>query len=65
MAKVKIEEIIDYIDSDIRKALSETLKQHFPKEDFNDREVFRTFKRMISRKCSTWQNVPDRLVEKE
>lgn len=65
MAKVKIEEIIDHIDSDIRKALSETLKQHFPEESFNDREVFRTFKRMISRKCSTWENVPDRFVEKE
>ncbi|MDY0904533.1 hypothetical protein [Pedobacter sp. CFBP9032] len=65
MAKVKIEEIIDYIDTDIRKALSETIKKHFPNEDFNDREVFRTFKRMISRKCSSWENVPDGFVEKE
>ncbi|MDR6464710.1 hypothetical protein [Chryseobacterium sediminis] len=65
MAKVNIEEIIDYIDTDIRKALSETLKQHFPKESFNDREVFRTFKKMIARKCSTWEDVPDIFVEKD
>jgi hypothetical protein len=64
MARVKIEEILDHLDSDIRNALQQTLEEHFPDQEFNPREVFRTFKRMVSRKCNTWETVPDKYVEK-
>lgn len=65
MAKVKIEDIVDHLDTDLRKALAETIKQHFPNQPFSDRDVFRTFKRMVGRKCSTWETVPSHLVETE
>lgn len=65
MAKVKIEEVIDHIDYDIRRALEETIKHHFPDTSFSSHEVFRTFKRMVGRKCNTWENVPDDYVEKD
>ncbi len=64
MARVKIEEIIDHIDSDMRKALAETVRTHFPDAEFDDRAMFRTFKRMVGRKCNTWETVPDQYVEK-
>jgi len=63
MAKVKIEDVIDHLDTEIRRALEETIKSHFPNQNFNAREVFRTFVRMVGRKCSTWENVPDHYVE--
>lgn len=63
MAKVKIEEIIDHLDSEIRRALEDTIKNHFPNSNFDSREVFRTFKRMVGRKCNTWENVPDNFIE--
>lgn len=65
MARVKIERVLDYLDSDIRRALEETLKTHFPNVKFDEREVYRTFLRVVDRKCNTWERVPDNFVEKE
>jgi len=65
MAKIKIEGIIDSLDHDLIGALEATLREHFPNQNFDVRAVYRTFKRQISKKCSTWERVPDRYVEKE
>jgi hypothetical protein len=62
MAQVKIEDVIDHLDSDIRKALEETIKQVFPNQPFDSRQAFRIFVRMVGRKCNTWEAVPDGLV---
>ena len=63
MAKVKIEDVIDHLDTEIRNALELTIRQHFPNLDFDKRELFRTFIRMVSKKCNTWENVPDNFVQ--
>lgn len=63
MAKVKIEEIIEHLDHDIRRALDTTLKRHFPDQVINTRAVFKTFTKEVYRKCSIWETVPDRYVE--
>ncbi len=65
MAKIKIEDVIDHLDTDIRNALELTIKKHYPDVDVDKRAVFRTFRRMVGRKCMIWENVPDNLVEKE
>jgi hypothetical protein len=64
MAKVKIEDIVDHLDSEFMRALEETIKMYFPDKSFDRRELFRTFKRNIYRKCNTWEDVPDNFVEK-
>ncbi len=61
MAKIKIEGVMEYLDNDIRKALKETLEQHFPGQHIDISEVFRTFVRTVGR--STWHNIPDRYLE--
>jgi hypothetical protein len=63
MAEVKIEDVIDHLDTEIRQALEETIKSHFPNQNFDEREVFRTFVIMVGRKCSIWENVPDHYVK--
>lgn len=63
MAKVKIEEIVDHLSSEFRRALAETMSEHFPKENFDEREIFRTFKRQVYRKCNVWEDVPNDYVE--
>lgn len=65
MAKIKIEEVVDHLDSEFRKALEATLKEHFPNQSFDARAVFRTFKKQVYRKCSAWENIPDQFVEKD
>ena len=65
MARVKIEEIIDHLSSEFRKALEDTVNQVAPNVQVDRYELFREFKRAVRRKCSTWERVPDRFVEKE
>lgn len=65
MAKIKVEDIVDHLNSEFRKALEDTLKEHFPNQPFDSYSVYRTFKRKIYHKCNTWENVPDRFIEAE
>lgn len=65
MARVKIEEIIEQLDSDLRKALRDAVRQVIPNVDFDDRRLFREFVRAVRRKCSTWETVNDGFVEKD
>ena len=65
MARIKIERVLEHLDSDIIRALEETLKTHFPNVRFDEREVYRTFLRAVDRKCSTWERIPDHFVEKD
>ena len=65
MARIKIEEIIDHLSSDIRKALRDTVNEGVNNGSFDEHELFRIFKRKVRSKCSTWERVPDRYVEPE
>jgi hypothetical protein len=65
MAQVNIEQIVDQLSSEIRKALAATIREHAPDCAVNDHAVFRTFRRQVGRKCSTWETVPDQFVIKE
>jgi hypothetical protein len=63
MARVKIEEIIDHLNSDIRRALEETVKTVVPDVNFDAHQLFREFTRNIGRICNTWETVPDQYIE--
>lgn len=63
MAKVKIEEIVDHLSSEFRRALEDTFAEHAPGVEIDSYQVFRDFKRAVYRKCNTWENVPDRFVD--
>lgn len=64
MAKIKIERVLEHLDTEIRNALAETLRTHFPAANFDEREIYRTFLRNVDRKCRSWESVPDSCVEK-
>ena len=54
MAKVKIEEIISHLDSDMRNALADAVSRVVPNDVWIDRhQLFREFVRAVRRKCST------------
>ena len=64
MARVKIESIIEHLDNDMKRALEDAVGSVLPDADLDRSELFRAFRRAISRKCSTWVSVPDQHVEK-
>lgn len=63
MARVKIEEIIDHLDHGMKRALESAVARVLPDAEFDRNQLFREFKRAVSRKCSTWERVPDWYIE--
>ena len=63
MARVKVEEVIDHLSIEMRKALKQAVENTIPDAEFDERELFRNFRRSVRRKCNTWENVPDRYVD--
>ena len=65
MARIKMEEIVDHLSTEVRKALSATINNTMQNAEIDDRKLYREFKRAIGRKCSTWERVPDNYVDKD
>jgi len=62
MAKVKIESVIEHLNSDMRRALEDAVNRTILDADFDRNVLFREFVRAVGRKCPTWTNVPDSCV---
>jgi len=63
MARVKLEDVIDYLDGEMRSALEAAVQEVLPEAQFDRYELFRAFKRAVGRKFNTWARVPDSCVE--
>lgn len=64
MARIKIEAVVDHLDSEMRKALAAAVTRVIPDANFDSRQLFREFKRAVGRKCQTWETIPDNYVER-
>ena len=65
MARVKIEEVVDHLSTEMRKALSIAVDNVIPNASFDEWQLFREFRRALSRKCNTWEQVPDQYVDSD
>lgn len=65
MARVNIDEIVDHLSTEMRKALKQAVENTIPDAEFDERELFRNFRRSVARKCATWENVPDHYVDSD
>jgi len=63
MARIKPEECIDHLDTDIRNALEAAVRETIPGATFDKYQLFRAFKRAVGRKCNTWERVPGAYVD--
>lgn len=63
MARVKIEDVIDHLSSEMSRALTDAVSSAAPGVSVDAHTFFRAFKRAVGRRCSTWEQVPDRYVE--
>jgi hypothetical protein len=63
MAQINIEEIIDHLSSEMRKALTAAVEEVLNDLDIDEYDLFRAFKRAVHRKCRTWETVPDRFIK--
>ena len=62
MAQLKIEDVVDHLSSEMRRALVDAVRAQAPDLRLDEYQLFRDFKREVYRKCNVWENVPDRYV---
>lgn len=62
MAYVEIEEIVDHLSSEMRRALEQAVNEVDSEVHLDAHELFRAFRRAVRSKCSTWEQVPDQYV---
>ncbi|WP_448138448.1 hypothetical protein [Sphingobacterium siyangense] len=63
MIKIKIEDVVNHLEDDLKRVLAATIEEHFPNQNFDSRSVFRTFKKEVYKKCRTWESIPERFVK--
>lgn len=64
MATIKVEEVLDSLESDLRVALGRAVRSMMPNASFDERQLYKAFVREAYKKCSIWERVPDHYVEK-
>jgi hypothetical protein len=62
MAQVKIEDVVESLDSDFKKALEDTMKAFAPNASASRDEIFRFFLKRVYHHCRVWETVPDGCV---
>ncbi len=63
MARVLIEEILDYLESKMRRALQEAVRSQISDAEFDPDDLFQDFSRAVRQHCSRWEYVPDHYVK--
>ena len=64
MARVKMQEIVDELSSEMRKSLTVAVQEIIPDAVFDEYALFRAFRKAVGRKCNTWEKVSDHYVER-
>jgi hypothetical protein len=62
MAHVQIEQIVDHLSHEMRRALQDAIREALPNVRVDAHALFRSFSRAVGRKCNTWEQVPDQYV---
>lgn len=65
MARIRIEEIIEHLSSEMRKALEQAVSNVAPDTKIDAHALYKAFVKAVARKCSTWEQVPDQYVDKD
>jgi hypothetical protein len=64
MARIKLEHVVEQLDSDMKRALEDAFSKVAPEISVGRNELYREFRRSVGRKFSTWVNVRDSYVQK-
>ena len=63
MARIKPEEVVYALDSEFKKALSDTMAKFAPEVKYNESDLFSFFQKAVYKPCSTWETVPYSCVD--
>lgn len=64
MARVQPDEIVYELRSEFRRALEEAVNKVIPNAKFDSHELYRACHRAVRRKCSSWEQISNRYIDK-
>jgi len=62
MAHVKIEEIIEHLEYEMKRALGDAVSKTLPDVSVDRSRLFKEFIKAVGRKCNTWEQIPEKYV---
>ncbi len=65
MAHVNITEMIERLELELRLVLKKAVEAAIPDVVFDDKQLYREFRKAASRRFQTWERVPDSCVKSE
>ncbi|HHS49855.1 MAG TPA: hypothetical protein ENN07_01935 [candidate division Zixibacteria bacterium] len=63
MARIKLEEALEYLWDDIQPSIEKAVREIVPSAEFESKELFRAFLREVGRRRHDWVNIPDNLID--
>jgi len=63
MARIKLEETLEYLYDDVQPALAEAVREMFPEAEFESGPLFRAFLKAVGKRRHDWVMLPDNLVD--
>lgn len=64
MAQVQMDELIDHLRTEVKKALADAFAETAPDADVDIDNFYHVFKRRVYHHCNVWEQVPDQYVNK-
>lgn len=64
MARIKIEDIVEHLDYELKRALEAAARDAIPDAEIDRQRLFKAFVKQVRKKCSTWETVPDHTVDR-
>ena len=65
MAHVNVTELVDQLEQELRPALKTAVGNTLPEAEFDDKTLYREFRKAVSSRFHTWERVPDSCVKQE
>ena len=62
MAHVRIEEIIDHLEYEMKRALDDAVSKAIPGVSVDRSRLFKEFVKAVGRKCNIWEQIPEKYV---
>jgi hypothetical protein len=62
VAQVNIEQIVDHLSAEMRRALEAAVQETAPDADVDAHDLLRAFRRAVGRYFKIWETVPGRCV---
>lgn len=63
MARIKVQEIVDHLNPQMRGALDDAVSKVLPGVELDRRQLYLEFRLALLRRAKAWENVPNSSVD--